>query len=86
MSTRDERSAGHERLTELFTRACELEGAARAAFLDAECGGESELRPAGWGTVTPIQLLPDVPRDLGDVGDALNPNVNSQDIDWSAVQ
>jgi hypothetical protein len=46
-------------------------------------GGDS---PAGWGTVTPIQLLPDVPRDLGDVGDALNPNVNSQDIDWSAVQ
>jgi WD40 repeat protein len=44
VSTRDESSARHERLTELFTRACELEGAARAAFLDAECGGESELR------------------------------------------
>lgn len=44
MSTRDDRSAGHERLTELFTRACELEGAARAAFLDAECGGDSALR------------------------------------------
>ena len=40
----------------------------------------------GWGTVTPIQLLPDVARDLGQVGDALNPTVNSQDIDWSAVQ
>jgi hypothetical protein len=40
----------------------------------------------GWGTVPAIQLLPENPVDLGQVGDALNPNVNSQDIDWGAVQ
>jgi hypothetical protein len=41
--------------------------------------------PSAWGSVTPIQLLPDVPRDLGNVGEALNPSVNSQDIDWNAI-
>jgi hypothetical protein len=40
----------------------------------------------GWGTVPAIQLLPENPVDLGQVGEALNPNVNSQDIDWGAVQ
>ena len=40
----------------------------------------------GWGSVSGIPLLPENPVDLGQVGDALNPNVNSQDIDWSAVK
>jgi hypothetical protein len=39
----------------------------------------------GWGTVPAIQLLPDVSRDLGQVGEALNPDVTSQDIDWSVA-
>lgn len=40
----------------------------------------------GWGAVSAIQLFPDAPVDLGQVGEALNPNVNSQAIDWSHGQ
>ncbi|MCC6786163.1 MAG: hypothetical protein IT457_25185, partial [Planctomycetes bacterium] len=37
-------SANRERLPNLFAAACRLDGAARAAFLAAECGADAALR------------------------------------------